>query len=760
MTDGNRDKPARISPVTVVGILMLAGFIAVLARVLYLQTARFDDYGRRVSSQMTRDYEVEPIRGDILDADGLTLATNIITYRVFVSPKAVATAQNSLLENALDNEVRDLSREISEGLGEILGVDPEEIRTQLALTSYQDRTIKKGVDEDTAQAVREFIARNEFTQMIYLEATATRHYPYDSLASHILGFTSAAGNGVYGLEYQYEEELAGTAGRYVIAKDAQGNGMPFEYEKYIEAKDGYDIRTTIKVEVQRILEEQVEKAYLESGGQNRATGIVMDVNTGAVLGLAVYPYFNLNEPNELTGDFKDKLDKAGLEEGSEEYQTLKNELLLSMWSNKAITEGYIPGSTFKVITSAVALEEKLFDLNAEFYCKGYMTVNAADIHCAEIYGHGHLTFAEAIQVSCNPSLMTMGLKIGAPRFYNYFKAFGYLEKTGIDLPGEQLSPSWFWNYDTFSSREIYLATASFGQNFNVTAIQQITGICAVANGGYLVTPHLLDRVTDPEGNTVYAFDKTAGVRRQVLTSDICATISEILREGVAGNGGGKNTYVAGYRVAAKTGTSEKKDHEGYYVCSTVAYAPSDDPQYAMILIVDEPTKGVLYGSYAAAPYIANAFKEILPYLGVEAVYSEKELDKLSVTVPSVTYWSLDQAMGMCENLGYEIAVVGNGSLVTAQLPQGGAEIESNGKRIVLYTKGTPAEDIMVPNLVGMTATAAYKTVQNLGLNVRIEGAKNYLTGTEAVVIDQSPAYGTYLASGDVVTLTFRYNEEE
>ncbi len=754
-------KSSLIKRAAIIGVVLLAGFIVVLGRVLFLQTFKREEYGNRVAEQMTRDYVVDPVRGDILDANGLVLATNIITYRVFVSPKAVATAQNSLIENAPDGEYTDLTELISNGLSEILGVEKETVVTQLGYTAYQDRTIQRNVDEDTAQLVRNFIADNLLNQMIYLEATSTRYYPYGSLASHLIGFTSSQGQGVYGLEYQYESELAGTTGRYVVAKDAKGNAMPFDYELQIEPRDGYHINTTIDVTVQRILEEQVQKAYEESGGQNRAMGIVMDVNTGAVLGLAVYPYYDLNNPNELTADFADKLENSGLTPGTDAYDELKGQLQLSMWSNKAITEGYIPGSTFKVITSAVALEEKLFDLNSEFYCKGYLTVNGSDIHCAEVNGQGHLTFAEAIQVSCNPSLMTMGLKIGCEKFYDYFKAFGYLEKTGIDLPGEQLSPSWFWNYDTFSSREIYLATASFGQNFNVTAIQQITGICAVANGGYLVTPHLMQSITDRDGNVVESYDLQNGKRRQVLTSEVCAEISEILREGVAGNGGGKNTYVAGYRVAAKTGTSEKKDHEGYYVCSTVAYAPADDPQYAMILIVDEPTKGVLYGSYAAAPYIANAFEEMLPYLGVEAVYTEKELEKMSVTVPSVTYWSLSQAMGICERLGYTIHVVGNGDLVTSQLPLGGAVIESSGKQIYLYTGGqSPVENIQVPNLVGMTATAAYMTAKNLNLNVKIEGTKNYLTGTEAVVIAQSPSYGTYLANGDVITLTFRYSEEE
>ncbi|MBQ9415239.1 MAG: PASTA domain-containing protein [Clostridia bacterium] len=756
-TEENRSSAIRAA---VIGTVLLALLIVVIGRIFYLQTVREKDYSMRAVREMVGKVEATPLRGDIKDSNGQTLATNIVTYRVFIAPANIYTAQTSL-QDGEESADMDYPALITDKLSELLEVDPEFIRENLTYTRALDRTIARNVSEDKALEIKGFIAEYGLEQMIYLEAQATRYYPYGSLASHVIGFTSGAtGSGLYGLEYQYNQMLTGTAGRYVSAYDAKSNEMPYAYEVYVEAEDGYDLHTTLNTYVQNVVERELEKAYLESGGQNRGCAIVMDVNTGGILALAVYPYFDLNHPRDLTGQYEQLLAESGLEEGSEEYIQKKGELQLLMWSNKAITEGYIPGSTFKVITSAVSLEEKLFDLNSEFYCKGYLNVNGSTIHCAEVNGQGHLTFGEAIQVSCNPALMTIGLKIGVDKFYEYFQAFGYRDKTGIDLPGEQFSESWFWSEDTFKGSDIYLATASFGQNFNTTAIQQITAISAVANGGKLVTPHVVESITNKEGNTVYAFDADAGVRRQLLSEDVCSTISEILRQGVAGNGGGKNTYVAGYRVAAKTGTSEKRDNPGYYVCSTVAYAPADDPQYAMILIVDEPTKGVLYGSYAAAPYIANTFKDILPYLGVKAEYTEAELDKMSVKVPSVTYWSVNQAVSLCEKYNYKIEIIGEGEVVKAQLPVGGSEIESLDKTIVLYTETSePTKNIMVPSLTGMTASAAYNMMHNMGLNVRIEGSSNYLTGTEAIVVSQSPVYGTMLARGDVVTLTFRYSEQ-
>lgn len=738
---------------TLLGVLAFL-FGALLIRVLLLQTAGYDRYQQKVLEQMTTESRVNATRGNIYDRNGVLLATNINTYRVFISPSSIASAQSN------HNEVGDgiqLDVLIAQNLSSILGVKYEDVLKQTTYTKYLDRTIKKEVEEDIADRVREFIAAYGLEQMIYLETTSTRYYPYTSLASHVLGFTGSDGGGLYGLEYSYNELLSGTNGKYITARDAQGNEMPYPYKEYIAAQDGYHVRSTLDVFVQSALEEELQSAYINSKGQNRAAGIVMDVNTGEILGMATYPSFNLNDPWTLDLDSQMKLLECGYALGSEEYGKYKQELLLNMWSNKAITESYIPGSTFKVITASMALEESVVSLNETFNCCGSLTVLGHKIHCHKVKGHGTLTFVQGIQQSCNPVLMTIGGRLGTSTFYNYLEAFGYLEKTGIDLPGE--GTSLFAAEDAFT--ELDLAIYAFGQNFNVTLMQQITAISAVANGGYLITPHTVSAVTDQNGSVVKSYD--TNVKRQVVSAEVCKTVSDILEKGVSGDGGAKNAYVAGYRIAAKTGTSEKKNAGsiGRYVCSTVAYAPADNPQYAVILIVDEPTSGVLYGSTVAAPYVGNIMETILPYLGVEAVYTEQELNKMAVKVPDCMYYRGTVAKKQCENAGFRVEFVGSpDGVIYKQYPEAGTVVEKNAGVILFYTDKEAAEEsVTVPNVVGMTAAAANQTLIDAGLNIRIQGTKNYLSGKGATAVSQSIPHGTVVPKGTVIEVTFLHTDD-
>ena len=738
-------------------IVAIVLFSVLLLRILIYQTVDYDYYQKKVLSQMTTEANVTASRGNIYDANGVLLATNVTTYRVFISPSSIATAQAEANEGGAGVQYDTL---ISERLSSVLGLEYEFVLKQTTYVKYLDRTLKRGVDEATADAVRAFINEYGLQRMVYLQATNTRYYPYQTLASHALGFTGSDGEGLYGLEFYYDEMLSGTDGRYITARDAQGNEMPYSHKEYIPAEPGYHVNTTLDVYVQAALEEQLRNAYTESSGQNRAAGIVMNVNTGEILGMAVYPDFNLNDPWTLDFDSLNRLEQSGYSVGTDAYSTLKQELLMNMWSNKAITESYIPGSTFKVITASMALEEAVVSLSETFYCRGYLKESGHTIHCHKRHGHGQLTFTQGIQQSCNPWLMTVGKRLGTQTFYGYLKSFGYLERTGIDLPGEGFSL--FASQEAFS--ELDLMIYAFGQNFNVTLIQQITAISAVANGGYLVKPHLVSSITDHEGNLIKSYDTT--VRRQVVSTEVCKTVSKILEEGVSGDGGAKNAYVAGYRVAAKTGTSEKKNvgSEGRYVCSTVAYAPADNPQYAVIIIVDEPTSGVLYGSTVAAPYVGNVMETILPYLGVEAVYTEEELAKLTVQVPKCLYVSGTRAKSVCEESRYGLTVefVGDpAGVVIKQYPEAGTVIEKSGGRIILYTDREAEEPrVVVPDVTGMTAAAANQMLINAGLNIRILGTKNYLSGTGAVVISQSVRAGTEVARGTVVEVTFRHLDDE
>ena len=756
--DAETDEPANPQIVKRSMILFVVAailFSALTVRILLLQTTGYERYQQKVIDQVTTESEVRASRGKIYDANGALLATNVTSYRIFLAPHRIAYAQS---EANRSGERVDYSEIISKELSEILGVSREFLKEEISKTKYLDRTVARDVTEAVADRVRELINSKGLQSMIGVEAVDTRYYPYTTLASQTIGFTGSDGKGLYGLEYSYNDQLAGQNGRYVTARDARGNAMPDGYEEYIEARNGNSIHTTLDVFVQSALDEQLQTAYIESGGQNRAAGIVMNVNTGAILAMSTYPNFDLNDPWTLDERSLQALQTSGYSPESEEYATLRRELLLTMWSNKTITESYIPGSTFKIITAAMALEENVVRLSETFQCSGYKDVLGFKIHCHKTTGHGTLTFVEGIQQSCNPVLMTVGLRLGGSTFYRYLKAFGFLGKTGVDLPGE--GSSVVISEENFT--DLDLAIYSFGQNFNVTLLQQITAVSTVANGGYSVTPHLVDSVTDPDGNTVWKFDAEA--KRQVISEEVCETVSKILEEGVSGNGGAKNAYVAGYRIAAKTGTSQKKNvgSIGRYVCSTVAFAPADDPQYAVILIVDEPTAGILYGSTVAAPYVGEVMEAILPYLGVEAVYTEAELANRTVSAPDCLNLTKESAEKLCRENGVTYRIVGEGEVVLRQSPSAGTVMEQSSGSVILYFgDDIPAQTSTVPNVVGMTAMEANRVLIDAGLNIRIRGPGNHpVSSGTMTAISQSVPAGNEVPRGTVVEIRFRSLTDE
>ena len=715
------------------GIAIFIGFVILLIRILFIQTVNFDEYQDKVLDQMTTETPIPAKRGSIYDRSNNPIATTIQTYRVFISPSGVKNAMN----DREDGDTTDYEDLVSQGLADILGVEYDSVKEQITEFSDKlDRTIKRKVDKATADKVREYINEHKLHTMIYLEAQDTRYYPEGSLASHMVGFTSTDGNGLYGLEYQYDEYLGGVDGYYVTARDSHGREMPFDYASIVEAVDGYDLHTTIDISIQKILESELEETVEKHQAANRACGIVMDVNTGAILAMATTSSFDLNDPWALDSVSQAMLDASGYEAGSDEYANYQRDLLTQMWSNKPVIESYIPGSTFKIITSSMAKEEVSDQIPALVNCPGYMVESTSKqiIHCHDLDGHGSIDFATGLQQSCNVWFMTLGKLIGIDTFNNYVTSFGYREITGIDLPGEASG--------IFSSKmtQLDLVIYAFGQNFNVTPIQQITAVSAVANGGKLVTPYIVEKISDDSGNVIY--QHRTEVKRQVVSEAVCKEITDMLEKGVSGNGGAKNAAVKGYKVAAKTGTSEKKEtghtvavvsdyssmrvvdakaaieaagfactvignysdntkvtaqspepstrmvteggkvilytadssnnmtkvptlvgktlteakkllseaglnfnientgihseireqsmvsgeivekgsvititfDEGY-ICSTVAYAPADAPAVAVIIIVDEPTEGSLYGSTVAAPYVSDVLENILPALG-------------------------------------------------------------------------------------------------------------------------------------------------
>lgn len=742
---------------------------AMLIGVLFkMQILGYEKYQQDVIDNLTVETKEKANRGKIYDSNMNLLATNTTSYRVFISPKDIQyTMYTGVIKKCFNrvrygstvSEATSSKREdevIAEGLSSILGVDYDLIMEKAAKKNRRDETIKTNVDSKTADLVREFIREYGFTDEIHVSALSLRYYCYDNLASHVLGFTGNEGNGLFGLELYYNEVLKGTDGRYITAQDAHGDDMPFDYESYYEAENGFNIVTTIDMTIQRELEKQLEATLSDSGATDRVCGIVMDVNTGGILAMSVKPDFDLNNPYVLVDYFADELKLLGLPEDSEDYATKKSDLRNEMWNNKCVNALYEPGSTFKVITSAMCLDEKVVNTNTMFTCQGSLVVGGARIHCWKHAGHGSLNFSQGLSVSCNPVLMKMAEGLGSEKFYNYFESFGYLEKTGIDLPGE--SAGIFHDKDGLGTVE--LAVASFGQRFKTTPIQQITALSAVANGGYLVTPHLVKGYSDNDGNLVYNY--TIQTKRQVVSSGSCDIINNILENSVSGNGGGKNAYVRGYKIAAKTGTSEKLDLGGdveKYIGTTIAYAPADDPQIAVLIIVDEPGEKAAsyYGSVVAAPYCAKLLESVLPYIGIEPSYTEAELAALDVTLANYAGYTPQKAKQKLEGLGLKCEIIGDGEKVKYTIPEAGTSFSKNGGRVLLVTeKEAVLSTSTVPNVIGKTGSAANQMLINAGLNVEISGAQNYESGQGAVVVSQSIEAGKKVDRGSVVKIELRH----
>ena len=653
------------------GVFLLFFFvfisILVLLTLFKIQILGYDDYQKKVIDQLTVETNVNPARGVIYDRNGNILASNKTVWVLYLMPKMIT-----------DPEF------ISKELSNILNIDRDKIYDKAVNKNYKYQIIDTTLTQDQMKQVRDFIDEYGLEEEIQLNSSTKRYYPMSKLAAHTLGFVNSDGVGIYGLEKVYNNLLEGTSGKYITAQDAQSSDMPFQYETYIESENGLNLVSTIDTYIQYQLELQLKNAYIESGAQNRAAGVVMDPQTGEILAMAVYPSFDLNDPYTLDEYSQSILDSY--EKNTKEYRNAYLNLLYSMWSNKAVAELYEPGSTFKLVTTSVALETKAASLVNNFVCTGALKIDGyyRAISCHKRTGHGNLTFAEALQQSCNPSMIRLSFAIGKERFYDYFKKFGYTEKTGIDLPSE--AQGYYHQYENFSN--VSLAVYSFGQTFKTTAIQQLRAVCVVANGGYLVEPHLIKSIIDNDGNTIYEYEVNKG--EQIISEEVSSTISTILKEGVDGEGGAKNAYVAGYSVAAKTGTSEKKDkydEEGntsYRVSSCVAYAPSEDAQVAVIILVDEPTLGSKYGSVVAAPYVGALLESILPYMGVEAKFNENDLAHETITVSSLVNKSKDEAINIVKSLGVTFEIVGDGEKIVAQTPSQGSKIYKKSGKITAF----------------------------------------------------------------------------
>lgn len=723
----------------------MVSLVVISGRLFYLQIWSYSEYQKKAAENITRETSVSASRGRIYDRNGIILADNNTVERVFISPADIdGNAERRL---------------IAENLSRILDVDYDMVYEKGGLVKRKDETIKRGVEKEEADMVRAFIAEYKL-DCVHLVTGTERYYPYGNLLSHVLGFTGTDGQGLYGVEYQYDKYLTGTAGKIVTAKNGLGLDMPYKYESYVKAVDGCDLVLTIDYNIQCILEKYLEEALEAADAQNRVTGIVMDPDTGDILAMATKPDFNCNEPNVLDAASQLKLDNCGHEVGSEEYNILKRQLLGIMWSNKAINDLYEPGSTFKIATCSMALEEDVVSRNTPFYCPGYHMVEGyGKIKCHKVYGHGDLNFEMGLQKSCNPTMMITAEKLGEETFYDYFESFGYKELTGIDLPGEAMT--YCHSFKNFHQTE--LAVYSFGQTFKVTPIRQITSVSSVANGGNVVVPHVVKQILDGDGNIISDVGTT--VKRQVVSAGTGEQICDILEKGVTGGIGAANAYVAGYKVGAKTGTSEKRDKPDEHgtftlrVGSCFSVAPADDPEVTLIVVVDEPNTDIsrTEGSIVAAPYNSKILAEVLPYLGVEPEYSGSDADNKQTVVSSYVGADVNTAKSKLESLGYEVTVKGDGKTVISQMPKAGDTLVIKSGKMILYTSsGEQEKTVKVPDVIGKSPSETNKLVINSGLNISVGGAVATKT---SYAVKQYPEAGSVVPEGTVVTIEFMYMDE-
>lgn len=726
--------------------VMTALLIALTFRLSNIQLTDSEKYRAGAFDQYTSELSISPKRGTIYDRNMTALAVSSTVETVYISPYEIKSEQEA---------------EIADFFSELLSVNRAEIVDRMGRKQSKYQIIKKKVDRSVTDEIRKFIEENDIVG-IHLEEDTKRVYPYGSLASNVIGFTNSENMGIYGVEAYYEKYLKGSSGKIITAQNAKGRDLPFEYESYVGAQNGLNVVLTIDWQIQSFLEKHLQTALEDTQARNRVLGIVMDVKTGEILAMSTKPDYDLNNPYDLDEEMQLLYDEYCVsyiedEDGGkalpteEEKNTFYKDLVEGRWKNKAITELYEPGSTFKIITSAMALEEDLPETKDgyQFYCTGSKSIGGYTIGCHLRSGHGYENFEKGLQNSCNPVFMELAQSIGREKFYKYFEAYGFTEKTGVDLAGEA-SSIYHSDFDGFNQTE--LAVYSFGQTFKITPLSLIRAVSAVANGGKLMKPRVVKALVDDDGNTVKEFEPE--VVRQVNSEKTGETVMQYLKNGIT-LGSTKNAYVKGYSVAAKTGTSQKRDKEGnLYIASCVAFAPAEDPEIAILIAIDEPV-GTYYGGTIAAPVVSAVLSEVLPYMNIETETDENAVALENTPVADYTGLGVAGVKTSVENAGLKAKIMGDGEVIVSQFPRVGTKLREGGL-VVLYTDDASKEKtVTVPNVVGFTPSAANTTLVNSSLNIKMEGAyRDDTTGT--VATGQSPAAGEEVSPGTMVSVEFRH----
>ncbi len=738
-------------------VFFLALLVIIISRLFYWQIVRGNQMKEAAERQQTNQTAINARRGTIYDRNQNVLAESATVNTVVCNPQQI---EKDCKDEEGDVRKSDL-RLIASTLAEILDLDEDDVFDKITKEN-KFQYIKKRVTVEEADAIKKLKDSSADKQTaklfsgVYFEEDSKRYYQYN-LASHIIGFTGYDNDGMQGIEMTFNNYLSGRAGTVLSARNAGGTTAEKQYEADIDAQKGDDIVLTIDETIQSILEKYLEQACVENVLKEGACGIIMNPKTGEILAMATKPDFDLNDPTALSqyekfaigmDDVIAKTKSENTEERNEAIAQIRNK----MWRNKAISDTYEPGSTFKILTAAIALEEGAADLNSQFYCGGAKQVADRKIKCHKVSGHGAEDFARGVINSCNVVFMDLGLRIGSEKFQEYFKAFGLTKKTGIELIGESGSV-----YYKNRMSETDIATSSFGQGFSITPIQLIRAISAVINGGNLMRPQIVKEIRNA-GGIVKSFYPQ--VENKVISEQTSAAMRNILERVVADpNGTGKNAYIKGYRIGGKTGTSEKGRNNGKRIASFVGFAPADDPQIICLVMLDEPQVANKYGGTIAAPLVGSIIEETLEYMGIDRQYTEAEAQSVSVTVPDVREQPINSAKEMIAAKGLNIKVSGNGETVLDQLPKPGVSVAENSTIIVYTQERDENKKVAVPNLEGLTAEQAKKRLTDAGLNFEVGGA-GLAAAEGAYAFRQSIPAGTLVEPATVVSVEFRHSSSD
>ncbi|MBS6845060.1 MAG: PASTA domain-containing protein [Firmicutes bacterium] len=745
-------------------------FIPLIVTLYNLMIRDHDYYEAQAIDNQTRYTSLSASRGQIFDRNMNVLASSKTVETVFIDP-------NEIAQEMTKPENSNLLDHIARGLSEILDVSTDFVYKQAEDKAFRYKVIRRKIPEELADEVRSFVSENEI-KGVYLETDAQRYYPYSSLAAQVMGFVSTDNVGSEGLEAYYDSYLQGTAGKVVTTKGNYGSEMLYTYEKYYDASDGDSLVTTIDQTVQHYLEKNLETAIEKYDIINGAFGIVMDVNSGQILAMANLGSYDPNNYQEiydqalagqLEAQYQDALlldkDSDAYQEAMSAYNQAVAAERLRQWRNRCVSDGYEPGSTFKLVTLAAALDCGAVTENSTFYCGGHETFNdrEQEVSCWKAAGHGMQTTMEALGHSCNIAFGHIGVNMTRKTFVEYFKAFGFLEKTGVDLPGE--ASGLFWAEDKFSVAN--LISASFGQTFRVTPMEQVRAVAAIVNGGYLLKPYVVSQVLDSDGNVVKSNERT--VLRQVISEETSATMCKMM-EYVVTDGTAGSAKTPGYRVGGKTGTSEKidtYDENGKPVedkiVSFIGVAPIDDPKYVVLVALDTPNyvAGTSYtphnqyisGGLMAAPTVRDVFLDILPYLGVEPDYSSDDIRGVNITLPDVIGMTEDEAAALLSGKSITYRTVGQGSTVSDQLPSPGAEVPGNSEIILYFGNAVKTtEQVEVPDFVGYGIADVDYLATNAGLYIQAKGTDHRDEYVTVAYQDIEP--GTMVDRGTTITVEF------